>query len=84
MEKISNRSIVAVWAILVAATLVSVALSGNSSAHAGAVGILSIAFIKVYLVAQYFMEVGAAPKSLRIIMAGWCVGVWAVLGILCW
>jgi caa(3)-type oxidase subunit IV len=75
-----------VWSALMGATLVSWFLGGHSVSSGqvliGSV-VLVIAFVKVYLVGVYFMELRDAPTVLRAIFGCYCVVVCAVLiGIL--
>jgi heme/copper-type cytochrome/quinol oxidase subunit 4 len=75
-----NR-ISAVWFVLIAATLISFALGtghGISSHHVASIAILLVAFIKVFLVGMYFMELRDAPDVLRGLFAGYCLLVFSV------
>jgi hypothetical protein len=73
-----------VWAILVAATLLSW-LVGQShgatadSARAGTVVALGLAFAKAWIVGQEFMELRHAPRLLRGIFGGWIAVVGTTL-----
>jgi heme/copper-type cytochrome/quinol oxidase subunit 4 len=70
--------VTAVWALLVAATLLSFWLGtdhGLSSAEARTVIILVVAFVKVRFVGLYFMELRTAPVALRALFEGWCLVV---------
>ncbi|WP_226358632.1 cytochrome C oxidase subunit IV family protein [Pseudonocardia sp. ICBG601] len=42
-------------------------------------GIILLAFIKVYLVGHYFMELRNAPPLLRVTFTAWCVVICAAL-----
>lgn len=42
-------------------------------------GVLLVAFLKVYLVGRYFMELKDAPKALHGTFAGWTIGMCTVL-----
>lgn len=75
----TDKAILGVWALLIAATIVSVALSGRGASGAGTVAILSLALIKADVVGMWFMELRAAPKPLRYAFAGWCGLTWAAL-----
>ena len=66
-----NR-LTAVWALLVAATLLSFSAGG------GAV-VLGVAFVKVRLVGLHFMDRRAAPVPLRLVFEGWVVVTASVL-----
>jgi caa(3)-type oxidase subunit IV len=72
----------AVWAILVAATVVSWTLGtqhGFNDYTLASVVILLIAFIKVRLVGLYFMELRDAPTVLRGLFEAYCVVVCCVV-----
>ncbi|WP_226351778.1 cytochrome C oxidase subunit IV family protein [Pseudonocardia sp. ICBG601] len=68
------------WAGLMAATILSWrwADTHDMSSLVNS-GIILLAFIKVYLVGHYFMELRAAPPLLRVTFAGWCVVICAAL-----
>jgi hypothetical protein len=68
------RRLSAVWAVLVAATLVSWSLGGGHGA-----AVVAIAFWKVRLVGLYFMELRTAPVPLRVVFEGWVVVTGGVL-----
>ena len=73
---------VAVWAVLVAATIVSWAVGGGHGAgghEAATVAVLAVAFVKVHLVGLYFMELRSAPVPLRLLFEGWVVVTGSVL-----
>lgn len=59
-----------VWALLVAATILSLAVGG---AHGTTVLILAVAFVKVRFIGMYFMELREAPPLLRFGFEGWCL-----------
>jgi Prokaryotic Cytochrome C oxidase subunit IV len=73
----------AVWAILVAVTLISSQIGGASNAErigstrAVTIAVLAIAFAKVWVVMFEFMELRRAPVALRLLASVW---VAAVLG----
>jgi len=62
-----------VWALLVAATLLTWSVGG------GGMAVLVIAFVKVRLVGLHFMELRAAPLPLRMLFEGWVVVTCCVL-----
>lgn len=64
---------VAVWALLVVATIVSGTVGGHG------VVVLVVAFVKVRLVGLYFMELRSAPVPLRLLFEGWVVVTCSVL-----
>lgn len=75
-----NR-ISAIWFVLIAATLLSFFLGtghGIESHQVASVAILMVAFIKVFLVGMYFMELREAPDVLRGLFAGYCLLVFSV------
>lgn len=70
-----------VWFVLVAATLLSLSLGtghGIDSHRAASVAVLLVAFVKVFLVGMYFMELRAAPNALRGLFCGYCLLVFAL------
>lgn len=69
------RSLTAVWALLVAATLLSVGVHVLVGGVAALVVLLAVTFTKVWLVARYFMELRDAPALLRRLVDGYCVVV---------
>ncbi|MFE3000820.1 cytochrome C oxidase subunit IV family protein [Nocardia sp. NPDC059246] len=73
-----------VWAILMLATTLSWMMGSHheilvGSARAATVGVLVIAFFKVYLVGMNFMELRHAPRVLVFLFNGWVVSVCAVV-----
>jgi Prokaryotic Cytochrome C oxidase subunit IV len=78
-----RRALIA-WGVLVTATLVSWWWAGDhafgtNGALIGAMLILSIAFAKIRIIGQEFMELRTAPRALKIIFDLWVVGVWSML-----
>ena len=77
-----------VWVAVVAATLISFWLGtdhGIASATARNVVLLTVAFLKVRYIGLYFMELKAAPWSLRGIFEVYCLGVCVMLvGMYLW
>lgn len=66
------------WALLMLATVISWYLGGNHALPGGtkemAVSLIAIvAFVKVHLVGNYFMELRHAPRTLRLVFSGWMV-----------
>lgn len=63
-----------VWAALVAATLISLALGEDWIGHGdlAAALVIAIAFIKVRLVGMHFMELRHAPLPLRLAFQAYC------------
>ena len=75
-----------VWAVLVAATLVSWAVgSDHGTGSLIAVVVLAVAMIKVRFVGLDFMELRNAPILLRATFEGYCIALWCVLtGMYLW
>lgn len=73
----ARTSIVVVWAVLSAATVVSWLLGhGRSGATLGPLTgavLLLVAVAKVHLLGTWFMELRHAPRALRLLFGGWCV-----------
>ena len=78
----SVRRLWALWAVLIAATLLSGALGESAAGHPGAwaVGaVLGLAGLKGALIVLDFMELRHAPPLWRRLLLGWLGGVLAVL-----
>ena len=76
-----------VWLVLIAASGASLWLGTETSpadpSHTVAtVGVLAIAFAKIWLIVRYFMEVRVAPPWLRNVMNAWVVGVFVAVAVL--
>lgn len=70
----------AAWAALVLATLVSWWLGdGHGDPRPATVGVIAVAFLKVYAIGRYFMELREAPPQLHLAFAAWCAAVGTVL-----
>ena len=68
----------AVWFVLIAATLLSFWLGtdhGLSSVEARSIVIMLVAFIKIRFVGLYFMELRTAPLPLRALFETYCLVV---------
>ena len=75
-----SRTLVLVWAGLVALTLASWWFRDHGlGARAAIVAILAIAFVKVFLVGHTFMEIHRGPKALRVVFTAWCAVACATL-----
>ncbi|MGW6497691.1 cytochrome C oxidase subunit IV family protein [Nonomuraea angiospora] len=75
----ANRAVVA-WLVLMGATAISWYLGdGHGARQFATVVVLAVAFVKVYLVGRYFMELGQAPRALRLLFGGWTVVACAAL-----
>ena len=71
-----------VWLILCLTTALSVEIGGGPPEATLGVAVLGAAFVKVYLVAHYFMELDAAPLPWRAAFAAWTVAVFLLLSAL--
>lgn len=68
------------WLALMAATTLSWWLGeGHGPVRVASVGVISLAFAKVYVVGQHFMELKDAPLALRLLFGGWCAAVCTLL-----
>lgn len=79
----THTRLVAVWTVLVAATAASWFVGadhGGGSADAAALGVIAIAFAKVWLVGRHFMELRTAPLLLQRLFDGYVVVVGSALG----
>jgi hypothetical protein len=76
-----SRTAIAVWALLVVATLTSWYLGADhgvaGSTTAASCAIILIAGIKARFVGRYFMDVRSAPTILRVACDLWCAGMCA-------
>ncbi|MEM8785379.1 MAG: cytochrome C oxidase subunit IV family protein [Pseudomonadota bacterium] len=75
----SHFKITLVWIILCLTTVFSVGASGEPTDVRLAIAVLGAAFVKVFLVMHYFMELDEAPPLWRGVFAGWTVIVFSVL-----
>lgn len=76
MTELLSKRVTVVWAVLVGATLLSLVLGvthGIGDARVAAGVLLTVAFVKVWLVGMHFMELREAPANLRGFFTGWCV-----------
>lgn len=78
--KHAGRPVLAVWLVLMLATLVSWYLGdGHGATKFAAVAVIVTAFVKVSLIGDHFMELRTAPPQLRWAFMGWCVLVPSIL-----
>jgi len=71
------------WAVLMGATLISWWLGdGHGAEKVAAVGVIGVAFAKVLVVGNYFMELRYAPLPLRLVFSGWATVIPAALIVL--
>jgi hypothetical protein len=74
-----------VWLVLLAASAVSLwlgtaVLVPTDRGRTGiVVGVLAIAFAKIWLIVRYFMEVRFGPLWLRLVLDAWIVAVFVVV-----
>jgi heme/copper-type cytochrome/quinol oxidase subunit 4 len=72
--------VIVAWTALMGGTILSWYLGdGHGPAQLATVGVLLVAFLKVYLVGRYFMELKDAPKAQHGMFAGWTIAMCAVL-----
>ncbi|MFC4011172.1 cytochrome C oxidase subunit IV family protein [Nonomuraea purpurea] len=75
-----SSRVMAAWLFLMGATVLSWYLGdGHGARQFATVVVLAVAFIKVYLVGRYFMELREAHRALHLLFGGWTVVVCAVL-----
>jgi heme/copper-type cytochrome/quinol oxidase subunit 4 len=82
LASLLRNRISAVWFVLIAATLLSFALGtghGISSHQAASIVIMLVAFVKMFLVGTYFMELREAPQVLRGVFLGYCLLVFSLV-----
>jgi hypothetical protein len=80
----SRNTLVAVWVALVAATAAtgfSGADHGLGAGDVAALGVIAVAFVKVWLVGRHFMELRTAPPLLRGLFDGYVVVVATALAV---
>jgi hypothetical protein len=78
MSRLVDRSILAIWVLLLGATAVAWQLGsdhGVGDTRTAAVLVLVIAFVKVRFVGRYFMEIRESPIALAAIFDGWLIAV---------
>ena len=75
-----HRLVIVVGAVLMAATLSSAWLGhGLGPRRVATVAVIVVAFAKVLLVGEYFMELRRAPLPFRLVFGGWTALMAAVL-----
>lgn len=82
MTRLVRPSVMAVWLLLIGATVAAWLLGTDHSVRdtrAAAVLILAIAFVKVRLVGRHFMEIREAPIPLVVIFDLWLLAVAATV-----
>lgn len=80
----SPRRILAIWALLVAATLLTWALGEGRGGPWLAALLLGIAAFKGALVALEFMALRRAPRLWPVLVLGWLALVCLVIGLAYW
>ncbi|MFA5938938.1 MAG: cytochrome C oxidase subunit IV family protein [Sinimarinibacterium sp.] len=69
-----------IWLILVVATLFTWHFGSDTGDRSLATAVvIAVAFIKIRLVGNYFMEIREAPAALRCIFEGYCLFVCAMI-----
>lgn len=85
MTSTGLRQITIAWILLCALTIASWWLS---PAHSDApavpsltitLAVIVVGFVKSRLIIRYFMEVGSAPRWLRLATDGWLVALWGAV-----
>jgi hypothetical protein len=77
---ITRNPAVVAWLVLVAATAVSWSLGhGHGARELATAGVIALAFAKVLVVGEYFMELRHAPPVMRCVFATWVAVVGAAL-----
>ncbi|OBH09122.1 hypothetical protein A5692_21455 [Mycobacterium sp. E342] len=77
-----TRRVTLVWAALIGLTFASFTVGveqGAGVASAAAVVIIGLALCKVRLIGLHFMDIRAAPRTLRLIFEGYVLVVFATL-----
>ncbi|MCH9731184.1 MAG: cytochrome C oxidase subunit IV family protein [Actinomycetia bacterium] len=74
-----SRWIVAVWVVLIATMAGSLVLRTEDVSSAASASIVAIAFMKVWLIGNYFMELNRAPRPLQLGFAAYVVVTCAAL-----
>lgn len=85
MTALVRNPVTAIWALLIAMTLVTWWMGtdhGVEDVQVASVLILLLAFFKVRFVGLYFMELREAPVPLRAIFETWCVAVCAAVVVM--
>lgn len=76
--------VVIVWSILAAVTLMSWALGAEhilGSTHSLTALLFIVAFVKVWLIGRYFMDLRSAAAPLRLLFDGWVLIVGTALTV---
>lgn len=68
-----SRGVVVVWIVLIATIAVALVLRAGDVSSAAGASIVTIAFIKVWLIGNYFMELNRAPRLLQFGFAAYVV-----------
>ena len=85
LRRVRADTPVVVWFVLVSATAATAVLGLEQAAGgAEAIGVLllAIAFVKIRLVGIHFMELGTAPRPLRLLFEGYVALTFTVLLVL--
>lgn len=91
IKKSLSDPIIISWLALIVLTLITWVIGlehgfdGANGVVIGMAAVLAIAFFKVHIIGQYFMEVRDAPIFLKFAFAGWVWGVGGmVIGLYVW
>jgi hypothetical protein len=83
LDALRHSAFVLAWAALMLATLVSFGFGdGLGTARVAGTAVIIVAFVKVNLVGNYFMELRGAPLPLRLVFATWTVIVGTTLTVI--
>lgn len=85
LRRVGGDTQVTVWFVLISATVATAVLGLEQAAGAAsAVGVvlLAIAFVKMRLVGIHFMELGNAPRPLRLLFEGYVAVTFTALVVL--
>ena len=74
-----SQGILVVWIVLIATIAVSLVLRADEGSSAVGASIVAIAFMKVWLIGNYFMELNRAPRPLQLGFASYVLVTCATL-----
>jgi caa(3)-type oxidase subunit IV len=81
-QSLLRTPVIPVFIVLMIATVVSWWVGEGSALEHTALIVISIAFVKCFLIGLYFMEIIHAPDFLRLALVAWCgAGLVGVNGI---
>jgi hypothetical protein len=84
MSSTRPQPMIFAWATLVALTIVSWLLADHDQVSSGAIKLVSVivtvlAFVKVLIVSQSFMELRRAAPVLQLVVLAWCLIVGTIV-----